>query len=52
MGHVDIASTQVYLNVAGELLGPVNKRFHNHFRGRRPEGASHIEAVSAQVSQP
>jgi len=32
MGHVDIASTQVYLNVAGELLGPVNERFHNHFQ--------------------
>jgi len=32
MGHVDIASTQVYLNAAGELLGPVNERFHDHFR--------------------
>jgi site-specific recombinase XerD len=32
MGHVDIASTQVYLNAAGELLGPVNERFHNHFQ--------------------
>lgn len=32
MGHVDIASTQVYLQAAGELLGPVNERFHNHFR--------------------
>ena len=32
MGHVDIGSTQVYLNAAGELFGPVNERFHNHFQ--------------------
>jgi integrase len=32
MGHVDIGSTQVYLDAAGELLGPVNERFHNHFQ--------------------
>jgi len=32
MGHVDIASTQVYLDAAAQLLGPVNERFHNHFQ--------------------
>ena len=31
MGHVGITSTQVYLNGAAALLGPVGERFHDHF---------------------
>jgi site-specific recombinase XerD len=31
MGHVDISSTQVYLQPTVELMGEVNRRFHNHY---------------------
>lgn len=31
MGHVDIASTHIYLQPTTELLGEVNRRFHNHY---------------------
>lgn len=31
MGHVDISSTQVYLQPTAELLGEVDRRFHEHF---------------------
>ena len=31
MGHVDISSTQVYLQPTAELLGEVDRRFHDHF---------------------
>jgi site-specific recombinase XerD len=31
MGHVDISSTRVYLQPTAELLGEVDRRFHDHF---------------------
>ena len=31
MGHVNISSTQVYLQPTAELLGEVNRRFHDHY---------------------
>lgn len=31
MGHADISSTQVYLQPTAELLGEVDRRFHEHF---------------------
>jgi site-specific recombinase XerD len=31
MGHVDIHSTQVYLQATAELIEQVNRRFHNHY---------------------
>jgi len=31
MGHVGIDATQVHLNGAARLLGPVGERFHEHF---------------------
>lgn len=31
MGHVNIASTQVYLQPTAELLGEVDRRFHDHY---------------------
>jgi site-specific recombinase XerD len=31
LGHVDISSTQVYLQPTAELLGEVDRRFHNHY---------------------
>jgi len=31
MGHVDIRSTQVYLQATNELLEQVNDRFHRHY---------------------
>lgn len=31
MGHVDIHSTQVYLQPTAELIEQVNHRFHNHY---------------------
>jgi site-specific recombinase XerD len=31
MGHVNISSTQVYLQPTAELLGEVDRRFHDHF---------------------
>jgi len=40
MGHVKVASTQVYLRPTTELLGEVNRRFHDHFlRLVNPQGA-------------
>lgn len=40
MGHVNITSTQVYLRPTAELLGEVNRRFHDHFlRLVNPQGA-------------
>jgi len=40
MGHVNVASTQVYLRPTAELLGEVNRRFHDHFlRLVNPQGA-------------
>ena len=31
MGHVDLQSTQVYLQPTAELLGHVSDRFHHHY---------------------
>jgi hypothetical protein len=31
IGHVDIHSTQVYLQATAELIEQVNRRFHNHY---------------------
>jgi len=31
MGHVDVHSTQVYLQPTAELVEQVNRRFHNHY---------------------
>ena len=31
MGHVDISSTQVYLQPTAELLGEVDRRFHDYY---------------------
>lgn len=31
MGHVDIHSTQVYLQATAEMIEQVNRRFHNHY---------------------
>ena len=31
MGHVDISCTQVYLQPTAELLGEVDRRFHDHY---------------------
>lgn len=31
MGHAEISSTQVYLQPTPELLGEVERRFHNHY---------------------
>lgn len=31
MGHVDISSTQLYLRPTAELLGEVDRRFHEHY---------------------
>jgi site-specific recombinase XerD len=31
MGHVDVHSTQVYLQATAELIQQVNQRFHNHY---------------------
>jgi site-specific recombinase XerD len=31
MGHVEISSTQVYLQATTELLSEVDRRFHNHY---------------------
>lgn len=42
LGHVDVSSTQVYLQPTAELLGEVDRRFHNHYlnhlvsKGERP----------------
>jgi integrase len=31
MGHVKINSTQIYLQATAELLGEVDRRFHDHY---------------------
>lgn len=39
MGHVDISSTQVYLQPTEELLDHVNSRFHRHYiENVKPKG--------------
>jgi len=41
MGHVDISSTRVYLQPTAELLGEVDRRFHDHFLNHvMPKGSS------------
>ena len=37
MGHVEIFSTQIYLNITDSLLNEANKRFHNAFGGLADE---------------
>ena len=40
MGHVDLRSTQVYLQLTPELLEQVSQRFHTHFLNHvQPQGA-------------
>ena len=40
LGHVDLRSTQVYLQLTPELLEQVNQRFHTHFLNHvQPQGA-------------
>jgi site-specific recombinase XerD len=31
MGHVDVHSTQVYLQATPELIAQVHRRFYNHY---------------------
>jgi integrase len=39
MGHVDIQSTQVYLQATPELIEQVDRRFHSHYRRHvKPHG--------------
>jgi site-specific recombinase XerD len=39
MGHVDVHSTQVYLQPTAELIEQVNQRFYNHYLDQvKPQG--------------
>jgi site-specific recombinase XerD len=41
MGHVDLHSTQVYLQATPELIEQVDRRFHNHYLHRvKPQGGT------------
>jgi len=41
MGHVDLHSTQVYLQTTPELIEQVDQRFHNHYLHRvKPQGGT------------
>ena len=41
MGHVDIHSTQVYLQATPELIAQVNRRFYHHYLHRvKPQGGT------------
>ncbi len=41
MGHVKITSTQVYLQPTAELLGEVDRRFHDHYLNHIAPETSH-----------
>jgi site-specific recombinase XerD len=41
MGHVDVHSTQVYLQATPELIAQVHQRFHNHYLNQvKPQGGT------------
>ena len=41
MGHVDVHSTQVYLQATPELIAQVDRRFYNHYLHRvKPQGGT------------
>ena len=41
LGHVDVRSTQVYLQATPELIAQVHQRFHNHYLNQvKPQGGT------------
>ena len=41
MGHVDVHSTQIYLQATPELIAQVHQRFHNHYLNQvKPQGGT------------
>lgn len=47
MGHVDIHSTQVYLQATTELIEQVNHRFHNHYINQvKSKGGENVTSTS------
>ncbi len=41
MGHVNIASTQIYLHISSQLLEKAKCRFHQHFSSKIKKGDNH-----------
>jgi len=49
MGHVDIHSTQVYLQATAELIEQVNRRFHNHYLNKVKNNGGKNDTFTCQV---
>ena len=49
MGHVDIHSTQVYLQATAELIEQVNRRFHNHYLSQVKNNGGKNDTLTCQV---
>jgi site-specific recombinase XerD len=49
MGHVDIHSTQVYLQATTELIEQVNRRFHNHYLYQVKNNGGENDTLTCQV---
>jgi site-specific recombinase XerD len=51
MGHVDVHSTQVYLQATVELIEQVNRRFHNHYLHQIKNHGGKNDTPTGQVHQ-
>lgn len=51
MGHVDVHSTQVYLQATVELIEQVNRRFHNHYLYQIKHRGGKNDTPTGQVHQ-
>lgn len=51
MGHVDLHSTQIYLQPTAELLEQVNRRFHNHYLHQIKHQGGKNDTHAGQVHQ-
>jgi len=51
MGHVDVHSTQVYLQATVELIEQVNRRFHNHYLYQIKHHGGKNDTPTGQVHQ-
>ena len=49
MGHVDIHSTQVYLQPTAELIEQVNRRFHNHYLNQVKNHGGKNDTLTLQI---
>ncbi len=51
MGHVDVHSTQVYLQATAELIEQVNRRFHKHYLDQVKNHGGKNETLTCQIDK-